>query len=133
MLPWIKSPSPKPNTRTNSERPAAKFFGADEQADPLEAVGEEGRPLLTQCKGGAAYVSVVGHVPHPLHAVVLQPERSGHGRRLLIERTLRQFAGLKLNRLPDETTILKFRHFLERHGLDKVLFQEVNNHLEKMA
>lgn len=44
---------------------------------------------------------------------------------------MRQFAGLKLDRLPDETTILKFRHFLERHGLGKVLFQEVNNYLAK--
>jgi transposase len=41
------------------------------------------------------------------------------------------FAGLKLDRLPDETTILKFRHFLERHGLGKALFKEVNKHLEK--
>jgi len=45
--------------------------------------------------------------------------------------SMRQFAGLKLDRLPDETTILKFRHFLERHGLGKGLFQKVNNHLEK--
>tara|TARA_R110002096_G_scaffold432882_1_gene650480 strand:+ start:979 stop:1383 length:405 start_codon:yes stop_codon:yes gene_type:complete len=44
---------------------------------------------------------------------------------------MRQFAGLKLERLPDETTILKFRHFLEQHGLGKVLFQGVNKHLEK--
>lgn len=45
--------------------------------------------------------------------------------------SMRQFAGLKLDRLPDETTILKFRHFLEQHGLGKVLFKEVNKHLEK--
>ncbi len=45
--------------------------------------------------------------------------------------SMRQFAGLKLDRLPDETTILKCRHFLERHGLSKVLFQEVNKHLEE--
>ncbi|MGO2381628.1 transposase [Halomonas sp. AOP7-C1-21] len=44
--------------------------------------------------------------------------------------SMRQFAGLKLDRLPDKTTILKFLHFLERHGLGKVLFQEVNKHLE---
>jgi IS5 family transposase len=44
---------------------------------------------------------------------------------------MRQFAGLRLERLPDETTILKFRHFLEQHGLGKVLFQGVNKHLEK--
>jgi len=45
--------------------------------------------------------------------------------------SMRHFAGLKLDRLPDETTILKFRHFLERHGLGKALFKEVNKHLEK--
>lgn len=45
--------------------------------------------------------------------------------------SMRQFAGLKLDRLPDETTILKFRHFLEQHSLGKVLFKEVNKHLEK--
>ena len=44
---------------------------------------------------------------------------------------MRHFAGLKLDRLPDETTILNFRHFLEQHGLGKVLFKEVNKHLEK--
>lgn len=46
--------------------------------------------------------------------------------------SMRRFAGLRLaDRLPDETTILNFRHFLERHGLGKVLFKEVNKHLEK--
>ena len=45
--------------------------------------------------------------------------------------SMRHFASLKLARLPDETTILNFRHFLERHGLGKVLFQEVNKHLAK--
>ena len=46
--------------------------------------------------------------------------------------SMRRFAGLRLaDRLPDETTILNFRHFLERHGLAKVLFKEVNKHLEK--
>ncbi|WP_018405441.1 transposase [Marinobacter gelidimuriae] len=46
-------------------------------------------------------------------------------------KSMRHSAGLKLARLPDETTILKFRHFLERHGLGKVLFKEVNKHMEK--
>ena len=45
--------------------------------------------------------------------------------------SMRQFAGLKLDRLPDETTILNFRHFLEQHVLGKVLFKEENKHLEK--
>src|SRR5690606_3933950 len=38
--------------------------------------------------------------------------------------SMRQFAGLKLDRLPDKTTILKFRNFLEQHGLGKVLFNK---------
>jgi len=35
---------------------------------------------------------------------------------------MRRFAGLELNEdvIPDETTILNFRHFLEAHGLRKV-------------
>ena len=46
--------------------------------------------------------------------------------------SMRRFAGLRLaDRLPDETTILNFRHFLERYGLGKVLFKEVNKDLEK--
>jgi len=31
--------------------------------------------------------------------------------------SMRHFADLKLDRLPDEMTILKFRRFLDRHGL----------------
>jgi IS5 family transposase len=33
--------------------------------------------------------------------------------------------------LPDETTILKFRHLLEQHRLGKDILKEVNRHLEK--
>ena len=42
---------------------------------------------------------------------------------------LRGFAGLDagLEMLPDETTILNFRHLLERHGLSKRLFAEVTS------
>ena len=46
--------------------------------------------------------------------------------------SMRRFAGLRLiGPLPDETTILKFRHLLERHQLGKVILTEVNRHLEK--
>ena len=40
---------------------------------------------------------------------------------------LRGFAGIELGRdpVPDATTLLKFRHWLEQHGLTKVLFDEV--------
>ena len=46
---------------------------------------------------------------------------------------LRRFAGIELNRdpVPDATTILHFRHWLERHDLTKGLFEEVGAMLEE--
>ena len=47
---------------------------------------------------------------------------------------VRRFAGLKLSgALPDETTILNFRHLLERHNLGKGLLEEINAHLESQG
>jgi transposase, IS5 family len=44
---------------------------------------------------------------------------------------MRRFARIELgdDRIPDETTILNFRHLLERHGLTEAIFAEVNAHL----
>src|SRR6185437_16102539 len=46
---------------------------------------------------------------------------------------LRGFAGIELNRdpVPDATTLLKFRHWLERHDLTRALFEEVGTVLEE--
>ena len=45
--------------------------------------------------------------------------------------SMRAFAGLELVRdaIPDETTILNFRHLLERHDLTKAIFAAVSEHL----
>ena len=44
--------------------------------------------------------------------------------------SVRRFVGLRLTEaLPDETTILNFRHLLEKHGLGEGLFEEINAHL----
>ena len=45
--------------------------------------------------------------------------------------SMRRFAGLELNEdaIPDETTILKFRRFLEQHGLAVKILEAVNLHL----
>ncbi len=44
---------------------------------------------------------------------------------------IRRFAGLRLSdNIPDETTILNFRHFLEKHGLGKLFLKEINKHLQ---
>ena len=48
--------------------------------------------------------------------------------------SMRRFAGLKItDALPDETTILNFRHLLERHKLGRKLFKEINAHLSKQG
>jgi transposase, IS5 family len=46
--------------------------------------------------------------------------------------TMRRFAGINLisDRIPDETTILSFRHLLERHDLGKQIFETVKRHLK---
>jgi IS5 family transposase len=45
--------------------------------------------------------------------------------------SMRAFAGLELGRdaISDETTILNFRHLLERHELTKAVFEGVAEHL----
>ena len=45
---------------------------------------------------------------------------------------MRDFVGIDLGRepAPDETTVCKFRHLLEKHDLGRRLFQEVHRHLE---
>ena len=45
--------------------------------------------------------------------------------------SMRAFCGLELGRdaIPDETTILNFRHLLERHELTKAIFEGVAEHL----
>ena len=45
--------------------------------------------------------------------------------------SVRRFVGLRLpGPLPDETTILNFRHLLEEHALGSGLFEEINRYLE---
>lgn len=46
--------------------------------------------------------------------------------------SMRAFVGIDLGRerAPDETTVCKFRHLLEGHGLGKRIFEEVGRHLQ---
>lgn len=48
-------------------------------------------------------------------------------------RAMRQFVGIDLGKepAPDETTVCKFRHLMERHNLGGELFQLVNVYLEE--
>ena len=83
-----------------------------------------------------------GRRPYPLatmlrvHCVQLFYDLSDPGMEdLLYEvESVRRFAGLRLaGPLPDETTILKFRHLLEAHGLGEGLFAEINAHLASLG
>ena len=83
-----------------------------------------------------------GRRPYPLgtmlrvHCVQLFYNLSDPGMEdLLYEvESVRRFAGLRLaGALPDETTILKFRHLLEEHDLGEGLFAEINAHLAAMG
>ena len=48
-------------------------------------------------------------------------------------RSMRRFVGLDLGQsaAPDETTICRFRHLLERNDLGKAVFEYVLEHLER--
>ena len=47
--------------------------------------------------------------------------------------SFQQFLKIDLisNKVPDETTILNFRHLLEKNDLSKLLFNEINNYLQE--
>ena len=48
--------------------------------------------------------------------------------------SVRRFAGLRLSEpIPDESTILHFRHLLERHELGQGLFEEIKVHLAEQG
>ena len=83
-----------------------------------------------------------GRHPYPLpsmlrvHCVQLFYNLSDPGMEDLLYESdpVRRFTGLKLSGpLPDETTILNFRHLLERHNLGQGLLQEINAHLESQG
>ena len=84
----------------------------------------------------------MGRRPYPLsamlriHCVQLFYNLSDPGMEdLLYEaESVRRFVGLSLTEaLPDETTILNFRHLLERHELGRGLLEEINAHLESQG
>lgn len=49
--------------------------------------------------------------------------------------SMRQFVGIDLGRepAPDETTVCKFRHLLEKQELGKAIFEQVNAHLKNQG
>jgi IS5 family transposase len=81
-----------------------------------------------------------GRRPYPLDAMLriyflqqwYQLSDPGAEEALYDIQSMRAFAGFELGHdaIPDETTILNFRHLLERHDLTKAIFEAVSAHLE---
>ena len=100
---------------------------------PWERLVEQIRPYYP--KAGK------GRVPYPLesilrvHCVQLFYNLSDPAMEdMLYEvESVRRFTGIRLNKVPDETTILNFRHLLERHGLGRVLFESIKEHLAEQG
>ena len=44
---------------------------------------------------------------------------------------IQPLTGISLSKVADETTILNFRHLLERHGLGQALFESIKEHLSE--
>ena len=85
--------------------------------------------------------SAKGRVPYPLesmlrvHCVQLFYNLSDPATEdMLYEvESVRRFTGIRHNKVPDESTILNFRHLLEPHGLGKVLFETIKEHLAEQG
>ena len=111
-----------------------KFLARMERLIPWEQMEARIRPFYP--KAGR------GRRPYPsstmlrIHCVQLFYNLSDPGMEdLLYEvESVRRFVDLKLTGpLPDETTILKFRHRVEEHGLGETLFEEIRHHLERQG
>jgi IS5 family transposase len=110
-----------------------KFLAEMEQAVPWARLLERRRPLYPKGERGRP--------PIPLERmlrVYLVQQWYGLADEavedaLYDSQALRRFAGIELNRdpIPDATTVLHFRHWLESHELTKGLFDEVGVMLEE--
>jgi transposase, IS5 family len=110
-----------------------KFLAEMEQAVPWARLLERLRPLYPKGERGRP--------PIPLERmlrVYLVQQWYGLADEAVEDarydsQALRRFAGIELNRdpIPDATTVLHFRHWLESHELTKGLFDEVGVMLEE--
>ena len=106
-----------------------KFLERMEVLIPWEKILEQISPYY----GGAGK----GRVPYPLESIVrVHFVQAFYGlsdpamEDLRYEsESVRRFTGLEMGKLPDESTILNFRHLLERHSLGVNILEMINEHL----
>src|SRR3954471_21577128 len=110
-----------------------KFLAEMEQVVPWTRLVERLRPLYSKGERGRPPVALERmlriHFLQQWYALADQAMEEA----LYDSQALRRFAGIDLavDTVPDETTILNFRHWLERHDLSRVLFEEVGAMLEE--
>ena len=122
------------NTGEEAQDPRELFLERMEGLIPWQRLEERIWPRYPKARRGRN--------PYPLpvmlriHCVQLFYNLSDPGMEDLLYESdpVRRFAGLKLTGpLPDETTILHFRHLLEKHNLGQGLLKEINAHLESQG
>ena len=110
-----------------------RFLGEMEQVVPWARLVERLRPLYPKGKRGRPPIGL----ERMLRIYFLQQwyglADEGLEDALYDSQALRGFAGIDLavESVPDATTLLKFRHWLEHHDLTRVLFEEVGAMLEE--
>ena len=107
-----------------------KFLAQMEELIPWERLEERIRPYYPQAGQGRRPYELAAMLR--IHCVQLFYNMSDPGMEdMLYEvESVRRFVGLRLDEpLPDETTILHFRHLLEKHELGGELLAEINRHL----
>ena len=104
---------------------------------PWQKLGGRIDPTISQRSGvggpalggdaAGAYRPTVLHSQRPSHGILPRSRRQA----LLYEaESVRRIAGLRLSEpIPDESTILHFRHLLEQHQLGQGPFEEIKEHL----
>ena len=66
---------------------------------------------------------------------MVEPLGPGVEEALYDSRCMRAFAGIDLSEspVPDESTLCRFRHLLERHELGRKLFEQVHEYLQRQG
>lgn len=110
-----------------------KFLDEMEQIVPWKRLFKAVKPCYPKGKGGRPPIGI----ERMLRIYFLQHwfnlSDPGAEEALYEMRSMRRFVGIDLGRepVPDETTICKFRHLLEKHGLGERLFDEIKEHLQR--
>lgn len=110
-----------------------KFLETMEQVIPWKEIISEIEPLYPQNPTGRKKTQLILLLKIHLLQNWYNLSDPGVEEEIYDRYTFQKFLGIDIvkDAVPDETTILNFRHFLEANKLQKRIFERVNNYLEK--